>query len=395
MQQVVIGAYRRTAFSRARPRDPEQDPFNPLTAEELLAQTVTAAMTDIGVTPDDTDNFIVGCALGIGEQWTFGGRTSSLLAGLGAGVPARSLDMQCGSGMAAIESGFFEIACDQAEIVIAGGMEHMTRMPIGPKLFEKGYVKVNPEVYRKTSGWDMVTGLNMGLTAELLAEQQGFDRQHLDEFAVRSHQLAAAAVKQNFFQEEIIPVRIPGSDDPLSLDDQNIRVETCVENLATLKTPFKENGVISAGNSSPLSTGAASLVLMNEDTADRKGIEPIAKILATGIAGVRPELMGTGPIPAVEKALQHANLSPADIDVWEINEAFSVVVLNTVKELGLDLNRVNVHGGALALGHPLGATGVRLVGTLARILREKGQRRGCAAACIGGGQGIAVIIEAC
>lgn len=395
MQQVVIGAYRRTAFSRARPRDPEQDPFNSLTAEELLAQTVAVVMKDVGVGPDDADNFIVGCALGVGEQWTFGGRTSSLLAGLGAGVPARSLDMQCGSGMAAIESGFFEIACGQAEIIIVGGMEHMTRMPIGPKLFEKGYVKVNPAVYRKSSDWDMVTGLNMGLTAELLAEQQGFDRRQLDEFAVRSHRLAAAAAKQNFFREETIPVRIPGSDSPLTLDDQNIRAETCVEELAALKTPFQDNGVISAGNSSPLSTGAASLVLMSEDTADRKGIQPIAKILATGIAGVRPELMGTGPIPAIEKALHHAKMSPADIDVWEINEAFSVVVLNAVRGLGLDLNRVNVHGGALAIGHPLGATGVRLVGTLARILREKGQKLGCAAACIGGGQGIAIIIEAC
>ncbi len=395
MQQVVIGTYKRTAFSRARPRDPELDPFNPLTAEELLAQTVAAAIKDVGVVPDAVDNFIVGCALGIGEQWTFGGRTSSLLAGLDASVPARSLDMQCGSGMAAIESGFFEIACGQAETVVAAGMEHMTRMPIGPKLFEKGYVKVNPEVYCKTSDWDMVTGLNMGLTAELLAEQQGFDRQQLDEFAVRSHQLAAAAVKQNFFREETVPVKIPGNDSLLTLDDQNIRGETCVADLATLKTPFQDNGVISAGNSSPLSTGAASLVLMSKDSANRKGVQPIAKILTTGIAGVRPELMGTGPIPAIGKALRHADLSPADIDIWEINEAFSVVVLNTVRELGLELNRVNVHGGALAIGHPLGATGVRLVGTLARILREKGQKLGCAAACIGGGQGIAVIIEAC
>ncbi len=395
MQDVVIGAYRRTAFSRARPRDPEQDPFFPLTAEELLSHAVTATIADADVVADDVDNFLVGCALGVGEQWSFGGRTSSLLCGLGVGVPARSLDMQCGSGMAAIESGFCEIACGQAEIVIAAGMEHMTRMPIGPKLFEKGYAKVNPAIYRKTPDWDMVTGLNMGLTAELLALQGGFERQQLDEFAVRSHQFAATAVKLNFFQGEIIPVRVGKSDPVLMTDDQNIRADTTVQKLSSLKTPFAENGVITAGNSSPLSSGAASLVLMSDAAAQRKGVRPLAKILATGLAGVRPELMGNGPIPAIAKALRHAQLKTSDIDLWEINEAFSVVVLNTVKDLGLDINSVNVNGGALAIGHPLGATGVRLVGTLARALREKGKKRGCAAACVGGGQGIAMIIEVC
>lgn len=396
MRNVVIGSYGRTPFSRARPRDPQKDPLADLTGEELLARIVPQLLTQARVEGREIDDFIIGCALGVGEQWTFGGRTSSLLCGLPAEVPAKFIDMQCGSGMAAIQHGFMEIATGQAEIVLVCGMEHMTRVPVGPKLFEQGHMSVNPKLMRRTEAWDMLTGMNMGLTAELLAEKQGYTREQLDDFAIRSHQLAAAAFDRGFLQAEIMPLAAEGeSDRPGFAVDQGIRRDTCLEDLAELKTVFKADGLITAGNSSPLTVGAAAMVLMSEDLAKSRGLVPTARILATATAGVRPELMGTGPVPASQKALRHTGLKIKEIDCWEINEAFSVVVLHAAEQLGLNLEQINIHGGALAIGHPLGATGIRLVGTLARTLKLTEKRRGCATACVGGGQGIATIIEAC
>lgn len=396
MRQVVIGSYGRTPFSRARPKQPELDPLSGFTAEELLALILPRLLQEAQIATQEVDDFVVGCALGVGEQWTFGGRTSSLLSGMATSVPARFIDMQCGSGMAAIQTGFMEIATGQADIVVACGMEHMTRVPVGPKLFEQGCLAVNPKLYRATDDWDMATGLNMGLTAELLAEQGGYTRSQLDEYALESHRRAGAAQDQGFFQGEILPVDFAcGGDSPQLAVDQSIRRETRLEDLAQLKTPFKKDGVITAGNSSPLNAGAAAMVLMGEDVAKDRGIAPLARLVSCGLAGVRPEMMGTGPVPATQKALHHAGLRVQDMDFWEINEAFSVVVLNAAKQLGLDMNQINVKGGALAIGHPLGATGIRLVGTLARTLRAQGKQRGCASACVGGGQGIAMVIETC
>lgn len=396
MRHVVIGGYARTPFSRARPKDPSKDPLAGLTGEELLVAIVPQLLNEVRVDSRDLDDFIVGCALGVGEQWTFGGRTTSLLCGLSSSVPARFIDMQCGSGMAAINAGFMEIATGQAEIVVACGMEHMTRVPVGPTLFENGAVALNPKLYRRTEDWDMVTGLNMGLTAELLAERQGYSREQLDEFAVLSHQRAAAALDRGFFRGEILPVNAGNNKDSVALaTDQSLRRETRLEDLAQLKTVFKADGVITAGNSSPLNAGAAAMVLMTEGAARARGLTPTARILNTSTAGVRPELMGTGPVPAAQKALTSAGLSVKDVGLWEINEAFSVVVLHAADQLGLKTEDINIHGGALAIGHPLGATGIRLVGTLARSLQERAEQFGCAAACVGGGQGIATIIQAC
>ncbi len=396
MRHVVIGSYGRTPFSRARPRDPQKDPLADLTGEELLAGLVPQLLAQAQVESQEIDDFIVGCALGVGEQWTFGGRTSSLLCGLPPEVSAKFIDMQCGSGMAAIQHGSMEIATGQADIVVVCGMEHMTRVPVGPKLFEQGHMSVNPKLMCKTEAWDMLTGLNMGLTAELLAEKQGYTRGQLDGYAVRSHQRAAEALDGGFLQGEILPLPGDGkSNTPGFTVDQSIRRETSLEDLAQLKTVFKTDGVITAGNSSPLTVGAAAMVLMSEDLAKSRGLSPTARILTTATAGVRPELMATGPVPASQKALRHAGLKTQNIDYWEINEAFSVVVLHAAEQLGLKLDQINVHGGALAIGHPLGATGIRLVGTLARTLQRKEKHRGCATACVGGGQGIATVIEAC
>jgi acetyl-CoA acyltransferase len=396
MRQVVIANYGRTPFSRARPKDPQQDPLSALTGEDLLAGIVPQVLSEAQVSGAEVDDFIVGCALGVGEQWTFGGRTSSLRCGLPPSVPARSVDMQCGSGMAAIQIACGEIATGQADIVVVGGMEQMTRVPVGPTLFEKGYLAVNPKLLRRTADWDMLTGLNMGLTAELLAERQGYSRAQLDDLAVRSHRRAALALDQGYFQGEIIPVTDEADGNSLLLAvDQSLRRETCRADLDQLKPVFKADGVITAGNSSPLNAGAAAMVLMAEEIAETRGIRPIARILVTTTAGVRPELMATGPVPATQKALRLAKLATRDIDLWEINEAFSVVVLYAAEQLDLKLSQINMNGGALALGHPLGATGIRLVGTLARTLNQTGQKRGCATACVGGGQGIATLIEAC
>lgn len=396
MRNVVIGSYGRTPFSRARPREPDKDPLHNFSGEELLAEIIPQLLVDAQVEPDKVDEFIVGCALGIGEQWTFGGRTTSLICGLPATVASRFMDMQCGSGMAAIQAACAAIATGQADIVIAAGMEQMTRVPVGPSLFEKGYMSVNPKLYRQTDDWDMLTGLNMGLTAELLAAEQGYTRTQLDDFAVRSHHKAAAAQEQGYFQAELMPLidRSQAGAAMLALD-QNIRSETNLKGLSQLKAVFKADGVITAGNSSPLTAGAAAMVLMAEEVARARGVAPSAKILTTATAGVRPELMGTGPVPATQKALKQAGLTSREIDLWEINEAFSVVVLHAARQLGLDLDRININGGALAIGHPLGATGIRLVGTLARTLQQTEKQFGCATACVGGGQGIATIIAAC
>ncbi|NCC26303.1 MAG: acetyl-CoA C-acyltransferase, partial [Deltaproteobacteria bacterium] len=243
--------------------------------------------------------------------------------------------------------------------------------------------------------WDMPTTMVMGRTAEKLAREGGFSRRDLDAWAVRSHELAVKARESGFLTDEILPVRAPQADGSvLTVDrDQAVRPGTSLEGLAGLKPAFDPEGLITAGNASPLNSGAAAMVLMSAERARAKGIEPLGRIRSIGFAGVDPTVMGKAPVPASKRALAMAGLQPEDIDYWEINEAFSVVVLHAIRELGLNPDRVNVMGGALAIGHAMGATGVRLVGTLARILEVCQGRIGCAASCIGGGQGVATIIE--
>lgn len=397
MNEVVITDYLRTAQSRSRPSAPERDWFHRLRADSMLALLIPALLKQAKVHSGEIDDLLIGSALGVSEQWTFGGRTPVMLAGMNARVPARFIDQQCGSGMAAIQIGFMEIATGFADIVLACGMEHMTRVPIGPTLFDSGTMSVNPSLYtdEKYTHLDMNTIMNMGLTAEKLADQSGISRQEMDLWTVRSHQRAAEATQSGFFAGEILPI-VAGQDDGsvMTVDqDQAIRPETNLEGTTGLKAVFRDEGTITAGNSSPLSSGAGTMLLMSADTAAQREITPLATIRSIGFAGVDPTLMGTGPIPATRMALNKAGLQAENIDVWEINEAFSVVVLNCIRELDIDPERVNIHGGGIALGHPLGATGIRLVGTLARILAENNGRFGCATACVGGGQGISVILE--
>jgi acetyl-CoA C-acetyltransferase len=298
--------------------------------------------------------------------------------------------------MAAIHVGFMEIATGFADIVMVGGMEHMTRVPMGG-MVPKGHISLNMRLFTEPAykHWDMVTSTNMGLTAEKLFTQRDFTKEDMDRWGTRSHQLASKAYKEGFFKDEILPIKAEQADGKILVvdRDQAVRDDATFEGMKDLKPAFKPDGVITSGNSSPLNAAASSMILMSKETAKKKRIQPMATIRSLGFAGVDPSIMGVGPVPASRKALQKAGLQVKDIDYWEINEAFTIVVLNCIKELGIDPDRINVMGGGTAIGHALGATGIRLVGTLARILKVKGGRYGLANACVGGGQGVATIIE--
>lgn len=397
MNDVVIAGYLRTANSRSTPKDPSRDVYNYLRADELLAPLIPALLEKSAVPAEAVDDLIVGSALGIGEQWTYGGRTTVFQANLPERVSAKFLDQQCGSSMAAVHMAYMQIAMGYADVVVACGMEHMTRVPIGPKLYESGLADVNPKLFEDAAyaHWDLARAMNMGLTAENLFERTDLTRRDLDEWGVRSHHLTHAAYENGFLGGEIMPVAAPQEDGSvLTVDrDQCVRPDASVEKMGTLKTVFKENGAITPGNASPLNAGAGAMVLCSADAAARLGLDELAAVRSIGFVGCDPSVMGAAPVPAAQKALAACGLTAGDIDNWEINEAFAVVVLNMAREMGIDPERINVNGGALAIGHAMGATGVRLVGTLARTLAANGGRYGCAAACIGGGQGIATVIE--
>jgi acetyl-CoA C-acetyltransferase len=358
----------------------------------MLAQLMPEVAKQAKVDPKEIDDFIVGSAQGVGEQWTYGGRQPVFLANFPETVAAKFVDSQCASAMSSTHIGYLEILTGNADIVMTGGIEHMTRVPMGGG----GAITPNFALFteEKYAHWDMATGMNMGLTAEKLFELSGkWTKQDMDEWGARSHQLAAA--NQEFLSGEIMPIEAKQADESMmTVDkDQAIRPDTTVEGMAGLKPPYKEDGVITAGTSSPLNAGATCLIMMSKETAKKKGITPLATIKSIGFAGVAPNLMGAGPVPATKKALEKAGLKASDIDYWEINEAFAIVTLHAIAELGIDKEKVNVMGGGCAIGHPLGATGIRLVGTLARILKEKKAKLGCATMCQGGGQGSTMIIE--
>lgn len=397
MREVVIAGYLRTALSRSRPNDPARDWFHKLRADELMARLLPELIRRTGIRAGEVDDFIVGSAYGVSEQWTYGGRFPIFLANMPAEIPSKFVDQQCGSGMAAIHIGSMEIATGISDIVIVGGFEHMTRVPMGAPLKDRGIVSLNPSLFMDPAykHWDMVTSTNMGLTAEKLFGLTKFTKEDMDRWGTRAHQLASKAQKEGFFKDEILPIETEQADGKkLVVDqDQNVRDDATLEGMKDLKPAFKPDGVITAGNSSPLNAGAASMILMSKETARKKGVHPMATIRSIGLAGLDPTIMGAGPVPASRKALEKTGLQVKDIDYWEINEAFAIVALNCIRELGIDPDRVNVMGGGTAIGHALGATGTRLVGTLARILKVKGGRYGLANACVGGGQGVATIIE--
>lgn len=392
MQDVYLVDFVRTAFSRSRPNEPERDVFNSLRMDDAVAMLLKEIISRNHIDPLRIGDVITGCALQADENWLYGGRHPIFLAGLPVEVPAMAVDRACSSSMVAMAIGAWEIMTGNSDIALAGGMEHMTHVPLGnnPHIAVNYKLLVRPE-YMK---YQMNIGYSMGLTAEKLAEVSGITKDEMDEFSLRSHKLAGEALKNGWFKGEIMPVQVEYNGEMITVDkDQAIRPDTTLEQIKKLPPAFKPDGVITAGNSSPLNAGASMTMLMNEKTMDEYGLKPMARIVSFGWAGVDPSIMGEGPVPASKKALEKANLKVQDIDYWEINEAFAVVPLNAIKKLGIDINRVNIHGGGISIGHPLGASGARITGTLARILKEKNARYGLATLCVGGGQGYATIIE--
>lgn len=411
--------YARTAFSRSRPTQPERDVFGEIRGDALLAELLMkffdGRLADKGIEKKDMGEVSIGVAAGVLENWTYGGRIPLFLAGFPFEVPSFFIDRQCGSAGSGMHIGIMEIMTGQIKTALATGFEHMTR--VRGRGTEPNTSTANKKSIFYRPELDLQTTFNMLQTAQKLYEEEvpTFTKEDLDKFGVRSHNLAVKSHEDGFFKGEIIPIEghAPGNvEEKMIIDrDMNARKSTleAVSQLRRLSQPFyleknggKEGyekregtleGVITAGNSSPLNAGATAAVLMEAEEAKKRGIEPLAKIVSIGWAGVDPTVMGRGPVPATQKALQYANLSAEDIDYWEINEAFCIVALNCMDKFNLPEEKVNVMGGSTAIGHPLGSTMIRLTGTLARILKERKAKYGIANACVGGGQGVATIIE--
>jgi acetyl-CoA acetyltransferases len=391
-REAYIVYFKRTAFSRVKREDPKFDVFYDMSGPTLFSKLLVRAVEDLGIKPDTIDHMIVGNALQGGDNWSMGGRIPIFLAKFPVHIPTMAVDMQCASSFDAIGIGAMEIWTGQADIVFAGGYEHLSRVPMynNPYILPHMELVTNPEY----AMYDMATGYVMGLTAEKLAAIKGIGREEMDRWSLRSHMLATKAYEEGYFKDEILPIEVVKDGQKVIVDkDLSVRPNTSMEALAKLPPVFKPDGVITAGNSAPLNSGASLVVLMSGRKVRELGVKPLARVVSLGWAAVDPSIMGEGPVPASRKALAKAGLKVEDIDLWEINEAFAVVTLNAIKELGIDENRVNVKGGAIAIGHPLGATGARLVGTLARQLQLYGKEYGLATACVGGGQGYAVILQ--
>ncbi|MGD0854594.1 MAG: acetyl-CoA C-acetyltransferase [Dehalococcoidia bacterium] len=392
-RDVVIVDYLRSPFSKASFKAPEKDLLNAYHMDEVLGMLWKEIVKRTKIDPKIIDEAVVGVARPVLENFTFGGKYPTFFADLPVEMAAQQVDQQCGSSLDAMRTGVMAISSGFAEVVLCGGIEHMSHIPMGPM----PAIVINEKLFTdpKFQKYDLPTALNMGLTAQKLQELGGFSREDMDKWSLISHQRAAKAQKDGFLKGEIMPIEVTLQDGSKQMYDYDgcVRADTTLEALLSLKPAYKADGTITAGNSSPLNAGATGMLIMSRDKAKKLGLKPIASFVSFGVAGVPPDLMGAGPVPASRKALEYAGLKPKDIDVWEINEAFSVVALYAMKELGVDPEKVNIHGGAVAIGHPLGATGIRLVGTCARILHEKGGKLGLATQCCGGGQGVTAIIK--
>ena len=372
-------------------------------ADDLAAHPLRVLRErNAGVDWDQLDDCYMGCANQAGEDNRNVARMAVLLAGLPVGVPGSTVNRLCGSGLEAVGTAARALRSGEADLMLAGGVESMTRAPfVMPKAAE-AFAR-QAEIYDTTIGWRFVNGLmrtmhgtdSMPETAENVAEQFQVSRTDQDQFALRSQQKAAAAQASGFLAREIAPVTVKGRKGDTVVDRDEHPRETTLDALAKLKTPFRSPGTVTAGNASGVNDGAAALLLATEDAARRHGLTPRARVVAMAVAGVEPRVMGIGPAPAVQKLLDRTSLRLADVDVIELNEAFASQGLAVLRQLGVadDDPRVNPHGGAIALGHPLGASGARLAGTAANALQAGGGRRAVVTMCIGVGQGIAALIE--
>jgi acetyl-CoA C-acetyltransferase len=369
--------------------------------DDLAAIALKGACERAGVEPADVADVILGCANQAGEDNRNVARMALLLAGFPIEVPGQTVNRLCGSGMQATIAAAREIQSGGAEVIIAGGVESMTRAPwVMPKP-DGAFPRGQQTMFDTAIGWRLINPkmaqmygtLQMGETAERVAQKYEVSREDQDAFALRSHQRAVAAQKSGRLAEEIVPVEVAQrKGDALRIvEDEGPRSDTSLEALAKLKPAFSEKGSVTAGNSSPLNDGASALVVMSDAEAKRRGLKPLARLVSAAAAGVHPDYMGIGPVPASMKALEHAGLQASDMGVVELNEAFASQSLACVRLLGLDEEKVNVNGGAIALGHPLGSSGARLVGTLVREMAHRDVEYGLATMCIGVGQGIASI----
>jgi acetyl-CoA acetyltransferase family protein len=369
------------------------------TAQELGAVAAKAAIVRAGIDAKEFDHAVFGNAQQTSGDALYGARHVALRAGLPIETPALTVNRLCGSGMQAIVNAAQMVQLGEANIVLAGGMESMSQAPhvIRGARWGFGLGEGKLEDSLMVALFDSYCGLYMANTAELYGEQHGITREMQDEFALRSQQYADAAYKAGRLQEELAPVplkdRRGDATGEMFTEDDHRRPQTTMEGLAKLKPAFGKNGTVTAGNASGIVDGGAAVVVMSLENARKRNIEPLGRLVSWGIAGVDPKIMGRGPVPATKVALQKAGLTLDYIDLIEVNEAFAAQYLAVEKELGLDREKVNVNGGAIALGHPLGATGTRLVITLLHELRRRKKKYGLATACIGGGQGIAMIVE--
>jgi acetyl-CoA acetyltransferase family protein len=368
-----------------------------VSALELGAVAAHGALDRSGVEPAWVDHVVFGNVMQTSADAIYGARHVALKAGLPISVPALTVNRLCGSGIQSAVTGAQHIQLGEAELVLAGGMESMSQAPHvvrglrnGLKL---GQGKLEDSLYEALL--DPICGLFMAQTAERCALKYAISREEQDKYALRSQQCADEAWKIGFFAEEVVPVEVKTRKGSTFVDkDDHLRPDTTLEGLAKLPPAFSKDGSVTAGNASGIVDGAAAIVIASEDAVSRHGFTPLARLVSWAAVGVDPSLMGMGPAPAIRKLLERTNLTLEDIDLFEINEAFAAQYLAVEKDLGLERAKVNVNGGAIALGHPLGMSGTRLLLTLSMELRRRGLKRGIASACIGGGQGIAALVEA-
>ncbi|MGK2935159.1 MAG: thiolase family protein [Gemmatimonadaceae bacterium] len=395
-EAVIVDAVRtpvgrhRGALSRVRPDD-------------LAAIAITGLIARTGVDPKGIDDVIMGCTNQAGEDSRNVARMALLLAGLPVEVPGQTVNRLCGSGLQAVASAAQAIRADEGECFIAGGVESMTRAPWVMLKPDEPFARGMPKTADSTIGWRFVNSampadwtISMGETAERVAERYGITRAEQDAFALESQQRTARALSGNVFADEIVPVTTTDAQGRSSVveRDEHPRPETTAEALAALRPAFaKDGGTVTAGSASGINDGASAVLVMERGAAERAKLRPIARILASAVAGVAPDVMGLGPVPATRKALERAGLSVSDLDVVELNEAFAAQAIACIRDLDLDPAKVNVNGGAIALGHPLGSSGARIMTALVHELRRRKARYGLATMCIGVGQGIATIVE--
>ncbi len=390
MGNVVIVAACRTAVGALGGM------YKTITSLDLSIPIMQELVNRSGIDPEIIEDVIWGCNYQRTYKENNLARVAAVKAGLPESVPGITIHRNCTSSLSSIQFGFYQIKSGEADCIMAGGADSMSTAP--HMVFDARYGKKYGHMELRDSMWDSFTNLGvgpaMGITAENVAEKYGITREEMDAYALQSHQRAVAAIDAGKFKDEIVPITIHGrKGDTICDTDEFPRRDTSLEKLGRLKATFKEDGKVTAGNSSGMNDAASGVILMDEDKAKELGIPIIARVLSVGAVGLDPDYMGLGPIGASQKVLSKAGLTVEDIDLWEMNEAFAAQCLACQRELGIDGDKLNVNGGGISIGHPVGATGARLVVTLVHELKRREQKYGIATLCAGGGMGVAVLVE--